>query len=167
MSLGSWFRDYVYIPLGGNRVKPARWVSNVLVVWLLTGLWHGAAWNFVLWGLVYAVFLLIEKWVPAIQKLPSFLRHTYVLLVVMLGFVLFNAADLKQALSDIGGLFGFGASVAAGKLLAYIQERGNTFLGLQVYGQQVLSCISFIVVAVLLIYVQTVVQKQPTLQKKF
>ena len=108
MSLGSWFRDYVYIPLGGNRVKPARWVFNVLVVWLLTGLWHGAAWNFVLWGLLYAVFLLIEKWVPAIQKLPSFLRHTYVLLVVMLGFVLFNAADLKQALSDIGGLFGFG-----------------------------------------------------------
>jgi len=108
MSLGSWFRDYVYIPLGGNRVKPARWVFNVLVVWLLTGLWHGAAWNFVLWGLLYAVFLLIEKWVPAMQKLPSFLRHTYVLLVVMLGFVLFNAADLKQALSDIGGLFGFG-----------------------------------------------------------
>ena len=108
MSLGSWFRDYVYIPLGGNRVKPARWVFNVLVVWLLTGLWHGAAWNFVLWGLLYALFLLIEKWVPAIQKLPAFLRHIYVLLVVMLGFVLFNAADLKQALSDIGGLFGFG-----------------------------------------------------------
>ena len=108
MSLGSWFRDYVYIPLGGNRVKPARWVCNVLVVWLLTGLWHGAAWNFVLWGLLYAVFLLIEKWVPAIQKLPAFLRHIYVLLVVMLGFVLFNATDLKQAASDIGGLFGLG-----------------------------------------------------------
>ena len=108
MSLGRWFRDYVYIPLGGNRVKPARWVFNVLMVWLLTGLWHGAAWNFVLWGLLYALFLLVEKWVPAIHKLPSFLRHIYVLLVVMLGFVLFNAADLNQALSDIGGLFGIG-----------------------------------------------------------
>ena len=108
MSLGSWFRDYVYIPLGGNRVKPARWVFNTLVVWMLTGLWHGAAWNFVLWGLLYAAFLLIEKWVPALQKLPTVLRRIYVLLVVVLGFVLFNAADLTQAMSDMGGMFGFG-----------------------------------------------------------
>ena len=123
MSLGSWFRDYVYIPLGGNRVKPARWVFNVLVVWLLTGLWHGAAWNFVLWGLLYAVFLLIEKWVPAIQKLPSFLRRLYVLLVVMLGFVLFNANDLGQALSDIGGLFGFGGvPLVSGQTLYYLRS---------------------------------------------
>ncbi|MBR3978718.1 MAG: MBOAT family protein [Oscillospiraceae bacterium] len=108
MSLGSWFRDYVYIPLGGNRVSRGRWVFNTLVVWMLTGLWHGAAWNFVLWGLLYAVCLLIEKFVPALQKLPDILRRGYTLLVVVLGFVLFNAADLAQAVSDIGGMFGFG-----------------------------------------------------------
>lgn len=108
MSLGSWFRDYVYIPLGGNRVSRGRWIFNILVVWMLTGAWHGAAWNFVLWGLMYAVFLLIEKWVPALQKLPAFLRHGYVLLVVMLGFVLFNGSSLSQAGSDIAALFGFG-----------------------------------------------------------
>ena len=108
MSLGSWFRDYVYIPLGGNRVKTGRWVFNTLVVWMFTGLWHGASWNFVLWGLLYAVFLMIEKWVPFLKKMPDVLRRFYVLLVVMLGFVLFNATDIAQAGSDIACLFGFG-----------------------------------------------------------
>jgi alginate O-acetyltransferase complex protein AlgI len=98
----------VYIPLGGNRVSKSRWMFNILVVWLLTGLWHGAAWNFVLWGLLYAVFLLLEKWVPALQKLPQALRRGYTLLVVVVGFVLFNATDVHQAFSDIGGMFGFG-----------------------------------------------------------
>ena len=108
MSLGSWFRDYVYIPLGGNRVSKGRWVFNILVVWMLTGLWHGASWNFVLWGLMFAVLLLIEKWVPALQKLPDLLRRFYVLLAVLVSFVLFNAVDLTQAGGDIAGLFGFG-----------------------------------------------------------
>ena len=107
MSLGSWFRDYVYIPLGGNRVSRGRWVFNTLVVWMLTGLWHGAAWNFVLWGLLYAAFLLLEKFVPQLLKLPEVLRRTYVLLIVVLGFVLFNATTLTEALTDIGGMFGF------------------------------------------------------------
>ena len=108
MSLGTWFRDYVYIPLGGSRVKNSRWVFNILVVWMLTGLWHGAAWNFVLWGLLFAVMLLLEKWIPGLKKLPPVLSHLYVLVIVMLSFVLFNATDLKQAISDIGGLFGLG-----------------------------------------------------------
>ena len=108
MSLGTWFRDYVYIPLGGSRVKNSRWVFNILVVWMLTGLWHGAAWNFVLWGLLFAVMLLLEKWIPGLKKLPCVLSHLYVLVIVMLSFVLFNATDLKQAISDIGGLFGLG-----------------------------------------------------------
>lgn len=108
MTLGGWFRDYLYIPLGGSRVSKAKWLRNVLFVWLFTGLWHGAAWNFVLWGLMFAALLLVEKWVPAIQKLPSFLRHGYVLLAVGISFVLFNAASLSQAASDIGGMFGFG-----------------------------------------------------------
>lgn len=108
ISLGSWFRDYVYIPLGGNRVSRAKWIRNILAVWLLTGLWHGAAWNFVLWGLLYAAFLLLEKFVPAITRLPRLLRHSYVLLVVIAGFVLFNAESLSQAAGDFGGLLGFG-----------------------------------------------------------
>ena len=108
MSLGSWFRDYIYIPLGGNRVSKGRWVFNTLVVWMLTGMWHGAAWNFVLWGLLYAVCLMAEKWIPALQKLPMILRRGYTLLVVILGFVLFNAENMAQAGSDIAGLFGFG-----------------------------------------------------------
>ena len=125
MSLGSWFRDYVYIPLGGNRVSRPRWIFNTLVVWMLTGLWHGASWNFVLWGLLYAAFLLIEKFVPALQKLPTVLRRGYVLLVVMLGFVLFNATDIAQAGSDIAGLFGFGGvPLINAETLYYLRSYG-------------------------------------------
>ena len=105
MTLGGWFRDYVYIPLGGNRVSKSRWVVNILVVWMLTGLWHGAAWNFVLWGLLFAAFLMLEKWLP-VHKLPSVLRHGYVLLVVIISFVIFNAESLSQAWGDISGMFG-------------------------------------------------------------
>ena len=108
MTLGGWFRDYVYIPLGGNRVSKGRWVINILAVWMLTGLWHGAAWNFVVWGLLFAAMLLIEKWLPFLQKLPSLLRRGYVLLVVVISFVIFNANTLTQAGSDIAGMFGFG-----------------------------------------------------------
>ena len=108
ISLGSWFRDYVYIPLGGNRVSQGRWVCNILVVWMLTGLWHGAAWNFVLWGLLFAALLLVEKWTPGLPKLPSVLRRFGTLLAVMLSFVLFNAESLSQAGSDFACLFGFG-----------------------------------------------------------
>ena len=128
MSLGSWFRDYVYIPLGGNRVSKGRWVFNTLVVWMLTGLWHGAAWNFVLWGLLYAAFLLLEKFVPALLKLPVLLRRCYVLLIVVLGFVLFNATTLQQAISDIGGMFGFaGVPLVNTQTLYYLRSYGVLF----------------------------------------
>lgn len=106
MSLGGWFRDYVYIPMGGNRVRSSRWVVNILTVWLLTGLWHGAAWNFVLWGLLFGVLLLLEKWIPALQKLPRLVKHLYVLLAVCISFVLFNAESLSQAGRDLMGMFG-------------------------------------------------------------
>ena len=110
MSLGGWFRDYVYIPLGGNRVKPLRYVFNVLVVWALTGLWHGAAWNFVLWGLLFAVLLTVEKFVvgKAMAKMPGWLVRIPVLVILLMSFVLFNASSLAQALSDVGGMFGLG-----------------------------------------------------------
>ena len=110
MSLGGWFRDYVYIPLGGNRVKPLRYVFNVLVVWALTGLWHGAAWNFVLWGLLFAVLLTVEKFLvgKAMAKMPGWLVRVPVLAILLMSFVLFNASSLAQALSDMGGMFGLG-----------------------------------------------------------
>ena len=129
MSLGSWFRDYVYIPLGGSRVKPGRWVLNILIVWMLTGLWHGAAWNFVLWGLLFAVMLLLEKWIPLLKKLPGILSHLYVLLTVLVSFVLFNAADLNQALSDIGGLVGMGGlPLVTGETLYYLRSYARLFV---------------------------------------
>jgi len=108
MTLGGWFRDYVYIPMGGNRVSRGRWVVNILTVWMLTGLWHGAAWNFVLWGLLFGILLMAEKWVPALKNLLGLLRYGYVMLVVILSFVLFNAESVAQAGADIAGLFGFG-----------------------------------------------------------
>ena len=129
MSLGSWFRDYVYIPLGGNRVSKARWVFNTLVVWMLTGLWHGAAWNFVLWGLLYAALLLFEKFVPAVSKMPRVLSHVYVMLMVTLGFVLFNAESLSQVASDVGGMFGFaGVPFVTKETLYYLASYGVLFV---------------------------------------
>ena len=129
MSLGSWFRDYVYIPLGGNRVSKARWVFNTLAVWMLTGLWHGAAWNFVLWGLLYAALLLLEKFVPAVSRLPRVLSHVYVMLMVTLGFVLFNAESLSQVASDVGGMFGFaGVPLVNKETLYYLASYGVLFV---------------------------------------
>ena len=129
MSLGSWFRDYVYIPMGGNRVSRGRWVFNILTVWMLTGLWHGASWNFVLWGLMFAVLLLIEKWVPELQKLPALLRHGYVLLTVVLSFVLFNAETLSQAAGDLAGMFGLaGVPLVTKPTLYYLRSYGPLFL---------------------------------------
>lgn len=109
ISLGSWFRDYVYIPLGGNRVKKGRQFFNILVVWMLTGFWHGAAWNFIVWGLFFAVLLMIEKvWLLKYLKESKIFSHLYVLFFAMISFIIFNAQDMGQAFSDIKGLFGIG-----------------------------------------------------------
>jgi alginate O-acetyltransferase complex protein AlgI len=129
MSLGSWFRDYVYIPMGGNRVSKARWLFNTLTVRMLTGLWHGASWNFVLWGLLFAVLLLLEKWVLKLEKWPDLLRRVYVLAAVCLSFVLFNAADMKQCGSDFAGLFGqAGLPLVTKETLYYLGSYGILFL---------------------------------------
>ena len=128
ISLGSWFRDYVYIPMGGNRVSRGRWVFNILTVWMLTGLWHGAAWNFVLWGLLFGVLLMAEKWIPALGKLPRVLRHGYVLLVVCFSFVLFNAESLSQALGDFAGMLGMnGLPLVSAPALYYLKSYGVLF----------------------------------------
>ena len=129
ISLGSWFRDYLYIPLGGNRKGSARQLLNILLVWLATGLWHGAAWNFVLWGLLFAALLLAEKWIPVLQRLPGVLRHGYVLLAVVLSFVLFNADSLAQAGQDFAGLFGFSSlSLTSAETLYYLKSYAVLFV---------------------------------------
>ena len=129
MSLGSWFRDYVYIPMGGNRVSKPRWFLNIFTVWMLTGFWHGAAWNFILWGLLFAVLLLIEKLVPAIQKLPDAVKHIYVMLLIVLSFVLFNAESLAQAGGDFAGLFGFaGLPAVTRETIYYLRSYGLLLL---------------------------------------
>ena len=108
MSLGTWFRDYVYIPLGGNKVSKLKWFRNVLVVWFLTGFWHGADWTFIIWGLYFALFLLLEKLFLAkwLERLPKFISHIYVFVVMIVSFVIFNGNGVSGALSDLGGMFG-------------------------------------------------------------
>ncbi len=107
MSLGTWFRDYVYIPLGGNRVKKPRWLCNLMIVWFLTGFWHGAAWNFIIWGLSFGVLLVMEKlWIGKILEKAGFLGHIYVILAVLLSFVVFQAASIPEALFHIRAMFG-------------------------------------------------------------
>lgn len=108
ISLGSFFRDYVYIPLGGNRKGKARTYFNILIVWLLTGLWHGASWNFVLWGLFFCIFLVIEKLflLKVFKKIPSLFSHIYTLLVVFFGWILFRFSDFRFIPVVLKGMFG-------------------------------------------------------------
>jgi alginate O-acetyltransferase complex protein AlgI len=109
ISLGAWFRDYLYIPLGGSHVKPVRWIFNIFLVWMATGFWHGAAWNFILWGLMYAVLLLIEKtWLLPYLKKHKIVGHLYVLFFVLIGFVLFDASSVADFWDCIVSMFGGG-----------------------------------------------------------
>ena len=109
MSLGSWFRDYVYIPLGGNRVSRRRHFFNIAVVWMLTGFWHGAAWNFLFWGLYFSVILILEKaFLLQWLKKRKCVGHLYVLLLVVVSFVIFDAKDMPSAFSCIQAMFGGG-----------------------------------------------------------
>jgi len=107
MTLGSWFRDYIYIPMGGNRVPRARFFLNILTVWMLTGLWHGAAWNFVLWGLFFAVILLVEKLflMPYLNR-GRIWPHIYTMALIIISFILFDSAHLGAAVRTVGDLFG-------------------------------------------------------------
>lgn len=135
MSLGTWFRDYVYIPLGGNRVPLGRWFFNILVVWFLTGFWHGADWTFIVWGLYFAVFLLMEKFFlnKFFAKIPRVFSHIYVVIAILISFVIFNADGMSGALADIGAMFG------AGNLPFWTAETGYYLSGYAV----VLACAIF------------------------
>lgn len=130
MSLSSWFRDYVYIPLGGNRVSKAKWVFNLLMVWMLTGFWHGAEWNFILWGLYFAILLLFEKLLLLKQlRKNRVLSHFYVLLTVLVSFVIFNASGLSNAWQDISSMFGgTGLPLVSPEALYYLRSYLILFL---------------------------------------
>lgn len=112
ITLGSWFRDYVYIPLGGNRVSTARFYSNIFVVWFLTGFWHGAGWNFIIWGLLFGILMIIErafllKW---LEKRSRFISHVYLIFVVLVSWVLFAQNSLGEAVSYLKVMFGLTGS---------------------------------------------------------
>lgn len=121
ISLSSWFKDYVYIPLGGNRVGKIKLLRNILIVWLLTGFWHGASWNFIVWGLMFGIILIIEKlWFNKyLEKLPNILKRIYVLFIVMISFIIFRADNLSEAFKIINGLFGFNKDVFINKITIY------------------------------------------------
>lgn len=113
ISLGTWFKDYVYIPLGGNRDGKYKQIRNILIVWLLTGIWHGANWTFLIWGLLFGIILIIEKIFlnKFMEKLPSFIKRIYVLFIVMILFIIFNAENMSVALTNIKGLFGMNGEI--------------------------------------------------------
>jgi alginate O-acetyltransferase complex protein AlgI len=121
ISLSTWFRDYVYIPLGGSRVSAPRYVFNIIVVWFLTGFWHGAGWNFIVWGLYFAALLMLEKYVvgKALARLPAAVPHAFALLCALVGWVFFDAADLRGALSTLSVMFGAGGGGLASAEAAY------------------------------------------------
>ena len=131
MSLGSWFRDYVYIPLGGNRVSNLKWVRNIFIVWFLTGFWHGAGWNFILWGLFFAVFLLIEKvgLKNILEKLPKVFSHIYVIFLLLLSWILFDAETILIAISRYKDMFGIsGLELINSDTIYYISSYFGVFI---------------------------------------
>jgi len=113
ISLSTWFRDYIYIPLGGNRASKIKWLRNILVVWLLTGLWHGAAWNFIFWGVYFGILLIIEKVFLGkyLEKIPKFLSRIYVLTIVAISFIIFSGESMAQIMQNISGLVGIGTQM--------------------------------------------------------
>lgn len=131
MSLGTWFRDYVYIPMGGNRVSRVKWIRNIIVVWFLTGFWHGAQWNFIIWGLYFAVFLVLEKYIlkPVLDRLPAFVGHLYVIFTIIISFVIFNADGMGEVTKNLSGMFGLLEVPFSNAVTAYyLKSYGLTFI---------------------------------------
>jgi len=134
MSLGTWFRDYVYIPLGGNRVSKIKWFRNIFIVWMLTGYWHGADWNFVAWGLFFGIFLIIEKnWLLRhLEKLPA-LAHIYVIFLLLISFIIFDNS-ISQAFIHIKGMFGFAGLPLLSETALYYGRKYLLLLVLAILG---------------------------------
>ncbi len=144
ISLGSWFRDYVYIPLGGNRVSKLKLLRNIIIVWMLTGAWHGANWTFIIWGLIFGILLILEKTLllNILEKIPKFFRHIYVLFVVMISFIIFNANDIGQALHQILGLFGGNGEELVNSYTLYYLKSYGVILAMAIIGSTPLVKIS-------------------------
>lgn len=124
MSLGTWFRDYIYIPLGGNRVSVPRHILNMFIVWFLTGFWHGASWNYIIWGLYFFVFLVIEKYVfgNKFEKVPKIFRHMYALIVILVGWVIFKEENSFLLLKYLKAMFSVGLKPTIGGVTYYLKE---------------------------------------------
>ena len=122
ISLGSWFREYVYIPLGGNRHGLAKQIRNLLIVWMLTGLWHGASWNFVAWGLYYGILLIIEKLflLKKMEKWSGVIKHIYTMVIVVFGWFIFAIPDIAKPVEYLKAMFGIGVSGINGDFWYYV-----------------------------------------------
>jgi len=131
ISLGTWFRDYVYIPMGGNRVSAGKWIRNIIVVWFLTGFWHGAQWNFIIWGLYFAVMLVAEKYFikKILSRLPSVAAHIYTLFFILVSFALFNSDGMGDSLNSLAGMLGLlDVPFSNTFILYYLKSYGFTML---------------------------------------
>lgn len=124
ISLSTWFRDYVYIPLGGNRVKKSKWIFNLFIVWVLTGIWHGANWTFLLWGLLYFLLLVLEKTTDFTEKLKGF-SHLYTLFAVIIAWVIFRSDNIISGLQYIGLMFGIGTNAFIDSIFIYNLQSGK------------------------------------------
>ena len=124
MSLGTWFRDYIYIPLGGNRVSVPRHILNMFIVWFLTGFWHGASWNYIIWGLYFFVFLVIEKYIfgSKFEQVPKIFRHLYALIVILVGWVIFKEENSFLLLKYLKAMFNVGLKPTIGGVTYYLKE---------------------------------------------
>ena len=130
ISLGTWFREYVYIPLGGNRCSRIRQIRNIMAVWMLTGLWHGASWNFVVWGIYYGCLLLIEKFFlkKLIDNAPAIISHVYCMLAVIIGWVLFASRDIESAAAYLGVMSGASGNVLVDNAFIYYLKSNAVML---------------------------------------
>ena len=135
ISLSTWFREYVYIPLGGNRVTVRRHILNLLIVWALTGLWHGASWNFVLWGVYYGILLILEKYVLAkyLEKWPKWLRHGYTIVIVMIGWTFFSITDFAAMKEYFAVMLGLSGHAFANMKTLYLLRTNGLLLLMGIY----------------------------------
>ena len=126
ISLSSWFKDYVYIPLGGSREGTFKLIRNILIVWLLTGLWHGSEWTFVIWGMFIGILLVIEKLLlnKYIEKLPSIVRRIYTLFIIMISFIIFSGSNINESFNNIVGLFNFSNPFINRFTIHYLKDYG-------------------------------------------
>lgn len=175
ISLGSWFRDYVYIPLGGNKCSTIKVYRNLAIVWLVTGIWHGASWNFIIWGIYFGVFIILEKLFlqELLNVLPKFIQHIYLMIIVILGWVIFSQPNLTSAIEYIKIMLGIGnyplyngytnfyisqyglilivAIIASIPVVKYIKKISNKTMKIIVVSKPILVIVSFLLVTIYLV----------------